>query len=128
MNELPLKQYLAVAFLASGNSTAETAKALNISESSVEKWRCKEDFKKALREASKGIYDAAIAKLSFKAVECADELSRIATDSEVPDRVKISAIQLVFSQLEKARNWELEARLETIENILNVNKNQATEN
>ncbi len=127
MTNSEIKQHLAIVYLVSGKSTKDTAKVLDISESIIEKWRCKEDFKQKLREAIKEIYSAAIAKMSTTAVECAEELSRIATDSEVSDRVKISAIQLIFSQLEKARNWELEARLENIENILNVNQNQVTE-
>lgn len=127
MKYLDIRQNLAVVYLASGVTISDTASALNISVSAIEKWRVGEDFKKLLREAVRTIQDAAIAKMSIKLVECSEELISIALSQEVSDRVKISAIQLIFAQLEKARSWELEERLEKIEKLLNDNQNPVTE-
>ena len=129
MKDIDIRKSLAISYLACGVSITDTASALNISVSTIEKWRVGEDFKTLLREAVRVIQDAAIAKMSIKLVECADELTRIAISPEVSDRVKISAIQLIFNQLEKARNWELEERLEKVENLLeNVNTIEVTSN
>ncbi|MGI2909542.1 helix-turn-helix domain-containing protein [Tolypothrix sp. VBCCA 56010] len=127
MKDIDIRKSLAISYLACGVSIQDTATALNISVSTIEKWRVGEDFKKLLREAVRVIQDASIAKMSIKLVECADELIRIAISPEVSDRVKISAIQLIFGQLEKARNWELEERLVKIEKLLSDNQITTTE-
>lgn len=107
MKDIDIRKSLAISYLACGVSIQDTANALDVSVSTIEKWKVGEDFKKLLREAVRVIQDAAIAKMSIKLVECADELIRIVISQDVSDRVRIYAIQLIFNQLEKARNWEL---------------------
>lgn len=126
MKDIDIRKNLAISYLACGVSIQDTANALDVSVSTIEKWKVGEDFKKLLREAVRVIQDAAIAKMSIKLVECADELIRIVISQDVSDRVRISAIQLIFNQLEKARNWELEERLEKIEKFINDNQNATT--
>ncbi len=59
-----------------------------------------------------------IAELGLGSTQAARELRRIIGDPDVSDRVKISAIALLFGQLEKFKGWELEQRLQRVEGLL----------
>ncbi|WP_414588983.1 hypothetical protein [Scytonema sp. PCC 10023] len=113
-----IRQHEAIIYIATGATNKQAADAVGVSISAIEKWRRNEDFQKLLQTAIQQIYSAAIAEVAKGAMAAAKELRRIAVDPDASDRVKISAISVLFSQLEKSREWELEARLERVERLL----------
>jgi len=115
---LNIRQHEAIIYIATGATNKQAADAVGVSISAIEKWRRNEDFQKLLQTAIQQIYSAAIAEVAKGAMAAAKELRRIAVDPDASDRVKISAISVLFSQLEKSREWELEARLERVERLL----------
>ncbi|KAB8316172.1 hypothetical protein SD81_028270 [Tolypothrix campylonemoides VB511288] len=86
--------------------------------STIEKWKQKADFQELLQSAIQEIYIQSIAELGLGATEAARELRRIIGDPDVSDRVRISAIALLFGQLERFKSWQLEQRLEKVESLL----------
>ncbi|MBP5977732.1 hypothetical protein HW132_34760, partial [Brasilonema sp. CT11] len=76
------------------------------------------EFKELLLEAIETVYSAGIAELTKGSIEAARELRRIALDSETGDRIKVSAIVAMFSQIEKFQSWQLEERLAKLETKL----------
>lgn len=120
MSEFNAKQQVALCQLAAGATNAEAAAAAGVSLSCVEKWKQKPDFQQQLKTAVMGVFDAAIAELVSGSRDAAKELKRIIGDPNVSDRVKVSAIQTLFSTAEKCKQWQLEARLERVEGLLDA--------
>ena len=118
MSEFTAKQQIALCQLAAGASNVEAAAQAGVSLSCVEKWKARPDFQKNLKDAVSRVYDAAIAELVAGARDAAKELKRIISDPDVSDRVKVSAIQCLFATAEKCKQWQLEARLERVEVLL----------
>lgn len=115
---MDIKQHIAILHLATGASNKEAAAAAGVSLSSLDKWKQGKEFQVVLNEAIQRIYLVGIAELAKGSLEAAKELRRIATDVDASDRVKISAITVLFGQLEKSRAWDLEQRLSRLEEIL----------
>ncbi|MBP5977698.1 hypothetical protein HW132_34570 [Brasilonema sp. CT11] len=115
---MDIKQYIAILHLATGANNKDAAVAAGVSLSSLDKWKQNKEFQVMLNEAIQRIYLAGIAELAKSSLEAAKELRRIATDVDASDRVKISAITVLFGQLEKVRGWDLEQRISRLEEIL----------
>ncbi|MBW4505653.1 MAG: helix-turn-helix domain-containing protein [Scytonematopsis contorta HA4267-MV1] len=126
MEQLTVKQYLAITHLAAGATNLQAADAVGVSESSIEKWKRRADFQLLLKESVRRVYDAAIAELACGAIDSARELRTIINNPDAPDRVKIQAIQVLFSQLQNARNWEFENRVERLEAMLDASEEDTT--
>jgi transposase len=120
LSEFNAKQQVALCQLAAGATNAEAAAAAGVSLSCVEKWKARPDFQKSLKDAVSYVFDAAIAELVSGSRDAAKELKRIISDPNVSDRVKVSAIQTLFSTAEKCKQWQLEARLERVEGLLDA--------
>jgi hypothetical protein len=126
VEQLTVKQYLAITHLAAGATNLQAADAVGVSESSIEKWKRRADFQLLLKESVRRVYDAAIAELACGAIDSARELRTIINNPDAPDRVKIQAIQVLFSQLQNARNWEFENRVERLEAMLDASEEDTT--
>jgi len=120
LSEFNAKQQVALCQLAAGATNSEAAAAAGVSLSCIEKWKAKPDFQKSLKDAVSHVFDAAIAELVAGSRDAAKELKRIINDPNVSDRVKVSAIQTLFSTAEKCKQWQLEARLERVEALLDA--------
>jgi len=120
LSEFSAKQQVALCRLAAGGTNSEAAEAAGVSLSCVEKWKAKPDFQKSLKDAVGYVFDAAIAELVAGSRDAAKELKRIINDQNVTDRIKVSAIQTLFSTAEKCKQWQLEARLERVEALLDA--------
>lgn len=120
MSEFSAKQQVALCQLAAGATNSEAARAAGVSLSCVEKWKARPDFQKNLKDAVSQVFDSAIAELVAGSRDAAKELKRIIGDPDVSDRVKVSAIQTLFSTAEKCKQWQLEARLERVEALLDA--------
>lgn len=126
MERLSVKQYLAITHLAAGLTNDQAAESVGVSPSSIDKWKKRKDFQLLLRESVRRVYDAAIAELCCGSIDAAKELRRIISNPEAPDRVKIAAIQVLFSQLQNSRTWEIESRIEQLEARLDETDQQST--
>jgi len=112
-------QYQALTLLAAGYSNQEAAVATGVAIRTIERWKKKPDFQKLLREAVTKSFDAAIAELVSGSREAAKELKQIISSPDTGDRIKVTAISVLFANAIKVRDWSLEERLERIENLLN---------
>ncbi len=126
MEQLTVKQYLAITHLARGATNKEAADATGCSESSVEKWKRRGDFQSLLKVSVRRIHDASIADLASSALDASRELKAIINNPDTSDRVKIAAIQVLFGRLENARNWENEIRIDNLEMLINANEENST--
>lgn len=124
---MDIKQHTAILHLATGSSIKEAALAAGVSTSAIDKWKKNEEFQQLLNSAIQQIYVAGIAELSLGCLAAAKELRRIATDPDTADRVKVSAITVIFGQMEKFKSWELEARLERVERLLDGTDSSKTQ-
>ncbi len=124
---MDIKQHTAILHLATGSSIKEAALAAGVSTSAIDKWKRNEEFHRLLNDAIQKIYLAGIAELAKGCLESATELRRIATDPDTSDRVKVSAITVIFGQMEKFKSWELEARLERVERLLDGTDSSKTQ-
>lgn len=118
------KQQLALIRLACGDSNAAAASAAGVSLSCLEKWKQKPGFQKLLRNAVAEIFDSAIAELVSGSRDAAIELKRIINDPNTGDRTKIAAIQCLLGAAEKCKRWQLEARLERVEELLDAESSE----
>lgn len=124
---MDIKQHTAILHLATGSSIKEAALAAGVSTSAIDKWKRNEEFQRLLNDAIQKIYLAGIAELAKGCLAAAKELRRIATDPDTADRVKVSAISTLFGQMEKFKSWELEARLERVEKLLDATDSSKTQ-
>ncbi|MEM1003152.1 MAG: hypothetical protein AAGH46_10935 [Bacteroidota bacterium] len=70
-----------------------------------------------MQQAFSRIYDEAINKLASIALVAAEELEKIVVCADVPLKHKLQAISLVLTHGEKAKNYQLENRLERLEEL-----------
>lgn len=119
--ELSPKRALALCMLLSGHTTEQIAEALGMSVGGIEKIKRNKNFKQALREAVAEIHSRAIGELSAGAIAAAARLRKIIDNEKTSDYHAILAARLLFDVIESARRWELEARLEKIEELLQAN-------
>ena len=119
MEELSLKQYQALCYLVAGYTHEEVSEKTGISTRTLTNWKTQPNFKTELKNAVSKVYDAAIAELVCGSQLAAKELKRIVSDPEVGDRVKIQAITTLLSHAGKSKEWQLQERLEHLEDKLN---------
>jgi len=118
MERLTPIQNQALCLLAAGYNLDEVAKQTGVTTRTISKWKTIENFDRLLKEAVSKVFDAAIAELVSGSREAAKELKLIIADADTPARVKVNAIQVMLSNASKAKDYMLEERLETLENIL----------
>jgi len=109
-----------------GYERKEVASLTNVPLRTLDRWKSSPNFSKLLKEGVRKTYDAAIAELVSGAVEAAQTLKSIISDSDVPSRVKVTAIQVLLNNASKAKDDLLEERLEAVEALLDADKNEDT--
>jgi transcriptional regulator with XRE-family HTH domain len=119
---LNYQQYKAVAMLAAGCGRDEIAKELKVSLPTVNKWAEREDFKVTLRDALSRIFDAAISELMLSTQDAIKELNKLALDPDTPARTRVSAINTILTFTFKAKELQLEERIEALEKMVNNNE------
>jgi uncharacterized protein (UPF0147 family) len=119
IDDLTPLQTKALCLLAAGHTSKATAEATGTHIRSIDGWRNEPKFKQRLKQAVSDIYDMAIAEMALGCAEAARELKHIINDPDIPARTKVSAISVLFANVEKAKTAILEERLENIENQLN---------
>lgn len=125
--ELEENQITALCLLAAGYQISVVAERTGVTRRTIERWKLQPEFKKTLREAMCRVYDSAIAELTLGAKEAALELKRIIHDSDVPAKVKITAINVLLTHTARAKDAVLEQRLEDMESVLDGNNTGETQ-
>lgn len=112
-------QYQALTQILAGYSTATVAKSTGMTIKSIERWRRLPRFKALMREAMSAMFMAAVAEIVLHSQQAAKELCLIALDSDVPSRIRVSAITAMLNIAGKAHDTYLQTRLEKLEEGLN---------
>lgn len=111
MSEKDVKRYKLICLLATGCGNREAAEQMGTSVSSIERLRGGIDFKRELSEAINQIYRNNLLQLTLGMSKAASELLRIIESTDTPDRVKLKAIEILFSQTKNLDLLALEERL-----------------
>jgi hypothetical protein len=118
--DLSPKRNLVLCMVIAGHSNAEIAEALGMTLGGVEKIRRDKNFREALRSAVTDVHSRAVAELASGAIAAASRIKKIVESEKTSDYHAILAARLLFDVLESSRKWELEERLERIEQLLKV--------
>jgi transposase len=113
-----IKRFTIICHLASGASNKEAADQTGVSLSTVERLKRDVDFKAELTDAISQIYRSSLLKLTLGMSKAASELLRIIESTDTPDRVKLKAIEILFSQTLNLDQLVLEDKMNRIEELL----------
>ncbi|KAB8316131.1 hypothetical protein SD81_028530 [Tolypothrix campylonemoides VB511288] len=118
--EISPRRSLVLCMLLAGHSNEQIAKALGMSVGGIERIKRDKNFKQCLREAVLEIHSRAVGELSAGAIAAATRLRGILENQDTSNYHVILAARLLFDVIESARRWELEARLEKVEELLKL--------
>jgi hypothetical protein len=110
-----VRRYKIICYLATGCSNKEAAEQSGVSLSTIERLKRDADFKAELYEASHQIYRNGLLRLTLGIDKAASELLRIIESGDTPDRVKLKAIEILFSQASHLDSLALEERLNRLQ-------------
>jgi hypothetical protein len=114
-DEKEARKYKLICLLATGSSNKEAADQMGTSVSTIERMRQGIDFKSELSEAVNQVYRNNLLKLTLGMTKATSELLRIIESSDTPDRVKLKAIEILFSQTSLLDRLAMEDRLNRLE-------------
>jgi len=114
-DEKDLKRYRLICLLASGASNREASIEMGVSVSTIERLRQGVDFQNELTEAISRVYHSSLMQLTLGMSRAATELRKIIESDSTPDRVRIKAIEVLFSQTANLDNMTIELRLKELE-------------
>lgn len=115
--QLEVQHHKAIFLLISGKTNKAVAEEMGIKDSVLNRWKTDPDFNEALQIAFSQVYDDAINKLTTVAMTAVEELEKIVVCVDVPLKHKLQAISLVLTHGEKAKNYQLENRLQRLEEL-----------
>ncbi len=95
---------------------SEACRKANISRQSYYKWLNDKEFRERLKEIQKGVIEGVKERLDKLTVKALDELDKLLSKSN--DNVKVRCIGIVLDNLFKAKELELEERIEKLEERL----------
>lgn len=93
---LSIKQELAINELIKGNSIVDSAKNINTSVATLNRWLCDEEFKEVLEERKKQIIDNCIDSINLLGSKAIKVLNEILDDSMVSDNVRFNASKSIL--------------------------------
>lgn len=114
---LEAKHKAAILLFVAGNSQREIARRLEVSQGTVSYWRNDFDFNHALQQAFSYAYDDAINKLAAISLKAVEELDVLISSEDTPTKFKLQAISLILTHGEKAKQYQLEHRLQRLEEL-----------
>lgn len=121
-DEKDIKRYRIICLLATGCSNKEAAEQAGVSLSTIERMKRDADFKAELADAIHQIYRGSLLKITLGMDKAASELVRIMESPETPDRVKLKAIEILFSQAGNLELMALEEKVNHLENIVAIQR------
>lgn len=101
-------QVEAIEAIATGKTSAEVAKKLQVSIHAINKWRQNPDFNLEVKKLVLISYESAMQEMSLMGAEAVTELRKIINSDDTRVRDKLDAIKLLFSVGEKTRTWTRE--------------------
>jgi hypothetical protein len=113
---LTVKQEQFITSLLAGNSIQVAARAASVNEKTADRWLKLSHVQKALRDAQRAIFEAAVFCIISDVSEARATLRGIMTNTEVPATTRVRAAQILLEQaiaLRKAN--EMEARIAALE-------------
>lgn len=113
-----LSQYKVITYLAAGYSIEHTEHLTGVPKKQIESWINSEEFNKLLIEASSKIFDSAISRLVAASETAVDHLIRILESDESSDRVRMQAIKMILEYSARAKDCQLENRLQALEEAI----------
>lgn len=111
------KHRTAILMMVSGKNLNEISKAINVSQPAISQWKNDFDFNHELQIAFSHCYKDAINRIAKISTRAVDELEKIICDAETPMKFRLQAISIALNHGEKAINYQLEHRLEKLENL-----------
>ena len=109
----------AIEALVSGSSRAAAAAGAGVSQRTLRRWACSDDFAAALRAAYKQSFTDALRVLRGAAIDAVRALREVASDREAPPPARVAAARAILEEGRKAIELdETEARLTALERQL----------
>ncbi len=101
MVKLSVKQELAINELLKGNSIVDSAKIVNVSEATLNRWLARDEFKNVLDERKKLIVENCIDSVNLMGNKAIKVINDILDNNNASDNVKLNASKSVLDMILK---------------------------
>jgi hypothetical protein len=117
------KKEEAIVALLTQRNLEEAAKSIGVAPNTLLKWQKLPEFEAAYRDARKGAYRQAVARLQQGTSAAATTLLKTLIDPATPASVKVRAAEAIFNHAAKAIEIEdIDARLKALEAATDTNQ------
>ena len=120
MGKLNVRQELAINELLKGNSIAQSAKNVGVSEATLNRWLANSEFKVVLNERKSIIVDNCIDKINLLGNKAITVLDSILDDENVSSNVRLNASKSILDMILKFNEQRnIMDKMKEIEELLN---------
>lgn len=120
MAKLNVRQELAINELLKGNSIAQSAKNVGVSEATLNRWLANSEFKVVLNERKSIIVDNCIDKINLLGNKAITVLDSILDDENVSSNVRLNASKSILDMILKFNEQRnIMDKMKEIEELLN---------
>ena len=120
MGKLNVRQELAINELLKGNSIAQSAKNVGISEATLNRWLANSEFKVVLNEKKNLIVDNCIDKINLLGNKAITVLDSMLDDEKVSSSVRLNASKSILDMILKFNEQRnIMDKMKEIEELLN---------
>ena len=120
MGKLNVRQELAINELLKGNSIAQSAKNVGVSEATLNRWLANTEFKVVLNERKSLIVDNCIDKINLLGNKAITVLDSILDDENVSSNVRLNASKSILDMILKFNEQRnIMDKMKEIEELLN---------
>ena len=120
MVKLSVKQELAINELLKGNSIAQSAKNVGVSEATLNRWLANTEFKVVLNERKRLIVDNCIDKINLLGNKAITVLDSMLDDENVSSNVRLNASKSILDMILKFNEQRnIMDKMKEIEELLN---------
>lgn len=120
MGKLNVRQELAINELLKGNSIAQSAKNVGVSEATLNRWLANTEFKVVLNERKNLIVDNCIDKINLLGNKAITVLDSMLNDEKVSSNVRLNASKSILDMILKFNEQRnIMDKMKEIEDLLN---------
>lgn len=120
MSKLNIRQELAINELLKGNSIAQSAKNVGVSEATLNRWLANSEFKVVLNERKNLIVDNCIDKINLLGNKAITVLDSMLNDEKVSSNVRLNASKSILDMILKFNEQRnIMDKMKEIEELLN---------
>lgn len=120
MGKLNVRQELAINELLKGNSIAQSAKNVGVSEATLNRWLANTEFKVVLNERKSLIVDNCIDKINLLGNKAITVLDSMLNDEKVSSNVRLNASKSILDMILKFNEQRnIMDKMKEIEDLLN---------